>query len=79
MAKAKQILGKNSCIQGNVPSSLIVTGNASDVKAYCKKLIDTCAPGGGYILAAGCTAENPKLDNLRAMLAAAREYGKYKK
>jgi hypothetical protein len=79
MAKAKQILGKNSCIQGNVPSSLMVTGNAADVKAYCKKLIETCGPGGGYILAAGCTAENPKLDNLRAMLSAAKEYGVYKK
>jgi uroporphyrinogen-III decarboxylase len=79
MAKAKQILGRNSCIIGNVPSSLIVTGNPGDVKAYCKKLIETCAPGGGYILAAGCTAENPKLDNLRAMLGAAKEYGVYRK
>ncbi|HSW57045.1 MAG TPA: uroporphyrinogen decarboxylase family protein [Dehalococcoidales bacterium] len=79
MARAKQVLGKDCSIQGNVPSSLIVTGDPADVKAYCRKLIETCAPGGGYILAAGCTAENPKLDNLRAMLAAAKEYGVYKK
>ncbi len=79
MSRAKQVLGKSCCIQGNVPSSLTVTGSPADVKAYCKKLIETCAPGGGYILSAGCTAENPKLDNLRAMLSAAREYGVYKK
>jgi hypothetical protein len=79
MARAKQILGQNCCIQGNVPSSLIVTGNPGDVKAYCQKLIETCGPGGGYILAAGCTAENPKLENLRAMIAAVKEYGIYKK
>jgi uroporphyrinogen-III decarboxylase len=79
MARAKQILGKNCCIQGNVPASLIVTGDPADVKASCKKLIETCAPGGGYILAAGCSAENPKLENLRAMLAAVKEYGMYKK
>jgi hypothetical protein len=79
MARAKQLLGKDCSIQGNVPSSLVVTGSPKDVKEYCKKLIDTCAPGGGYILAAGCTAENPKLENLRAMLAAVKEYGVYKK
>jgi hypothetical protein len=78
MGKAKQILGKNCCIQGNVPSSLMVTGAPEDVKAYSKKLIETCGPGGGYILSAGCNAENPKLENLRAMLAAVKEYGVYK-
>jgi hypothetical protein len=40
-----------------------VTGSPADVKEYCRKLIETCAPGGGYILAAGCTPENPKLEN----------------
>jgi hypothetical protein len=79
MARAKQLLGKECCIQGNVPSSLIVTGNPKDVKAYCRKLIETCGPGGGYILAAGCVAENPRLENLRAMLEAVKEYGVYKK
>ena len=79
MSRAKQILGDKCCIQGNVPSSLMVTGAPKDVKEYCRKLIETCGKGGGYILAAGCTAENPKLDNLRAMVEAAREYGTYKK
>jgi hypothetical protein len=74
MVKAKAILGKKCGISGNVPSSLIVT-----VKAYCKKLIETCAPGGGYLLAAGCTAENPKLENLKAMVEAVNQYGTYKK
>jgi uroporphyrinogen-III decarboxylase len=48
------------------------------VKEYCRKLIETCAPGGGYILtgAAGMNEGNP--DNLRAMMEAAREYGAYK-
>ncbi len=79
MARAKQLLGKDCSIQGNIPSSLVVTGSREDVKAYCKKLIETCGPGGGYFLAAGCTAENPKLENLRAMMEAVREYGVYRK
>jgi hypothetical protein len=79
MFKAKQILGDKCSISGNVPSSLIVTGSAADVKAYCRKLIEGCGKGGGYILGPGCHAPNPKLENLRAMVQAAREYGVYRK
>jgi uroporphyrinogen-III decarboxylase len=79
MAKAKKILGKKCAIQGNIPSSLVVTGSPVDMKEYCRKLIEDCGPGGGYIMSAGATAENPKLDNLRAMVAACKEYGFYKK
>jgi len=78
MAKAKKVLGDKFCILGNVPSSLIVTGDASAVKENCRKLIETCGKGGGYVLGAGCVADNPKLDNLRAMIAAVKEYGVYR-
>jgi hypothetical protein len=37
------------------------------------------AKGRLHPLAAGCVADNPKLENLRAMLAAVKEYGIYKK
>jgi uroporphyrinogen-III decarboxylase len=79
MFMAKRILGDKCCIQGNVPSSLVVTGSPGDVKEYCRKLIEGCGKGGGYILSAGAIVENPKLENLRAMLAAVKEYGVYKK
>jgi uroporphyrinogen-III decarboxylase len=79
MFKAKKILGSKCAIQGNVPSSLVVTGTPGDVKEYCRKLIEGCGKGGGFILSAGATPENPKLDNLRAMLAAVKEYGFYRK
>jgi hypothetical protein len=79
MAKAKKILGDKFCIQGNVPSSLVQTGSPEQVKEHCRKLIEVCGSGGGYILGAGCIPDDPKLKNLRAMLAAAKEYGIYKK
>jgi hypothetical protein len=78
MLKAKKVLGDKFCIQGNVPSSLIVTGADAEVKEYCRKLIENCAGGGGYILAAGCVPDDPKLENLRAMVSAVREYGRYR-
>ena len=77
MAKAKAVLGATSCIEGNIPTSLLVTGSAAEVKAECRRLIEICAPGGGYILGSGATPEYPRLENLQAMAAAAREYGGY--
>ena len=77
MAKAKQILGKTCCIAGNVPSSMVVTGDYAMVKEYCRKLIETCAPGGGFILAGGAQVDQGNPENLRALLEASKEYGKY--
>jgi hypothetical protein len=77
MAKAKKILGNTCCISGNVPSSLVVTGGYKDVKEYCRKLIEVCAPGGGFILAGGAHVDEGNPENLRAMMDAAKEYGKY--
>jgi uroporphyrinogen-III decarboxylase len=79
MGKAKNILGKDCCIEGNVPSSLLVIGSPQEVKEYCRKLIQVCAPGGGFILNAGAMPEFPKIENLKAMVEAAREFGVYMK
>jgi hypothetical protein len=78
MALAKKILGKTCCISGNVPSSIMVTGGPKEVKEYCRKIIDICAPGGGFILSGGAHVDHGNPDNLHAMMEAAKEYGKYK-
>ena len=77
MARAKKVLGDTACIAGNVPGSLMHAGNPQEVKQYCRKLIETCAPGGGYILtgAIGMNEGNP--DVLHAFMEAAEEYGVY--
>jgi hypothetical protein len=79
MEQAKKVLGKNCCLQGNIPSSMMVTGEPKEVKEYCKWLIETCGKGGGYILSAGAVSDNPKLENVRAVMEAVKEYGYYKK
>jgi uroporphyrinogen-III decarboxylase len=77
MARAKKVLGGVACIAGNVPSSVLHTKTPKEVKEYCKKLIETCAPGGGYILtgAASMNEGNPAV--LRVMMEAVKEYGVY--
>ncbi len=77
MAKAKEIVGKENCIAGNLAVSLLCTGTPGDVKEGCRRLIEACAPGGGYILAAAAAIDEGNPDNLRAMMEAAREYGVY--
>ncbi len=79
MARAKKMIGDRCCISGNVPGSTVIFGTPQEVKECCRKLIETCAPGGGYILTGGCTAtETKNPDNFRAFMAAAKEYGVYK-
>ncbi len=78
MKEAKKVLGKVSCIVGNVPSSIIMTGTAAQVKEKCRALIEVCAPGGGYILAGGASVDKCDVKNLRAMMQAALEYGTYR-
>ena len=77
MARAKEVLGDTACIAGNVPTSLICTGTPQAVKEYCRQLIEVCSKGGGYILTGGAAVDKCNPDNLRAMMAAAKEYGTY--
>ena len=79
MKEAKRILGDVCCIAGNVPTSVVMKGTVQQVKDTCRKLIEDCAAGGGYILAGGASIDNGKIENLKAMMDAAKEYGVYKK
>jgi uroporphyrinogen-III decarboxylase len=77
MARAKKVLGDNACIAGNLPAAVLCTGTPQEVKEGCRRLIETCAPGGGYILTASASMNRGNPDNLRAMMEAAKEYGVY--
>jgi len=80
MAKAKEVLGDRICLYGNVPASLLVYGTVKDVEKYCKKLIEDCAEGGGYILSTECeTPWNAKPENVKAIIDTAIKYGQYKR
>jgi len=77
MARAKKILGDTACIAGNVPASLLRTGTPGNVKEYCRKLIEVCGKGGGFILTGGASIDKGNPDNLHAMIEAAKEYSIY--
>jgi uroporphyrinogen-III decarboxylase len=79
MKLAKKTLGNICCIVGNVPTSTMITGNAQQVTDSCKKLLEDCAPGGGYILGGGASCDHGKFENFKAMQNAAAQFGTYKK
>jgi uroporphyrinogen-III decarboxylase len=79
MARAKEVLGETACIAGNVPVTVLCTGTPQEVKERCRRLIEICAPDGGYILTGGATMDRGNADNLRAVMEAAKEFGVYKR
>jgi uroporphyrinogen-III decarboxylase len=78
MTKVKETLGKNACLMGNVSSSMLRLATPDEVKAYCKKLIDTAGKGGGFIMMNGAFFDEAKAENVKAMVDFTREYGVYK-
>ena len=77
MVKAKEILGDTVCLRGNVPLSIMATGTPDQIRAYCKKLIDTVARGGGYIMDTSTGLDDAKPENVKALFEFTREYGVY--
>ncbi|MCF8063472.1 MAG: uroporphyrinogen decarboxylase [Deltaproteobacteria bacterium] len=77
MTRAKEMLGDTLCIGGNVPSGLILTGTADDVKDYCRDLIDTAGKGGGYLMSFGTAMDEGKPETVHAMIDFTKEYGVY--
>ena len=71
--KAKKILGNHMCLMGDVAASMLYLEEPDDVYAYCTTLIRELGPG-GFILQSGCDIPaNAKLENVRAMVAAAMD------
>ncbi len=75
MAQVKKTLGGHSCIMGNVPAVTLSYGSRQEVVDYCKWLIDTCAPGGGYIMDSGTMIDDAKTENIEAMFETTLTYG----
>lgn len=75
MAKAKKALANTACVMGNVPLDLLSVGTPQQVQDYCKKLIDTCARDGAYVMSNGAFFDDVKAENVKAMVDFTKEYG----
>ena len=77
IAKAKKELEGIACICGNFPTTLLVAGTKEQVVDETKKLIDTCAPGGGFIMNCSITLNDCKMENYEAWYETTMTYGVY--
>src|SRR5208283_74849 len=75
--EAKKKLGDTVCIMGNLSNTLLVTATPKEVKEYCKKLIDVCGDGGGFIMSSSALIDEARVENVQAMMDVTREYGRY--
>ncbi|MBI4319548.1 MAG: hypothetical protein HY675_13755 [Chloroflexi bacterium] len=76
--EAKKELGNHMAIMGDLPPTLLTLASPEEVTAYCRKLIEVVGKDGGFVLAAGCCVPlDAKPENVRAMIDAAKTYGRY--
>lgn len=77
MALAKSKLKDVACIGGSFNNNLLQFGTPQQVRDEAKRLLDICAPGGGFIFATGSGLSHEKKENVVALFDTVREYGKY--
>jgi hypothetical protein len=77
MFRAKETLGQNACLLGNVPSAMLKLGKPEEVRDYVKKLIDKVGIDGGFIVSNGAFFDEAKSENVKAMIDVTKEHGAY--
>lgn len=78
--EVKKLLGDRQCIMGGMPLDLLKSGTKDECLAHAKDIIDTCAPGGGFIFSPDKVMVAPndcKIENLREVNEFVRSYGVY--
>ena len=75
-AEAKRVLGDTAAIMCGVSSFLLTYGTKEQIIDETKRIIDICAPGGGFVLSSNMGLDYAKPENLAAMIETARTYGK---
>jgi uroporphyrinogen decarboxylase len=78
-ARAKATAGRGHVLFGNIdPSGVLALGSVDQVRDAARRLIETWKPGGHFVLNAGCALPpTTPPENIRALVAAAAEFGRY--
>jgi len=75
LKRTKDILGGTMCFSGNIPVSLLQVGTPQQVRDYTKKLIDTFAKDGGFIMSCAGVMDECDPELVKVWVDATREYG----
>ena len=77
IADVKRILGDHMCICGNLPGALLAYGKPEEIVNETKRMLDICAPGGGFVMDCSIVMDHYREENMDAWFQATMEYGKY--
>ena len=77
MKRVKSVLGGVACIAGNMPTQYLISGSTERVVSETKRLIDICAPGGGYIMSNSLALDNADHRLMSAWHETTVSFGKY--
>ena len=78
VAEAKRQYGQRIALLGGVDMDVLCRSSEDEVRAYTRRLIEECAPGGGWALGSGNTVANyVPVQNYLAMLDEGRRAGSY--
>ncbi len=75
LRKVKKHFAGWACIGGNVPVSLLQSGEPEDVQTHVRRLIDDVGRDGGYILSTSAPMYDAKPENLHALIETGKKYG----
>jgi len=78
MDVVKKELGDIATITGGFPVAQLYFEKKENVVDNVKKIIDDCAPGGGFIFRTSAGLDNVKKENVEAMYDTLMTYGKYR-
>ena len=78
LKKAKSILEGHMCICGNIAGASLVYGKPEEIVDATKKMIDDCAPGGGFIMDCSIVMDHYNEANFDAWYETTMKYGSYK-
>ena len=76
LKNAKKILGDTACIHGGLQSQTLQFGSKQQVIDECKRAIDDCAAGGGFLFGTNFGFDDVKPENVEAMFDTVATYGK---
>ena len=77
IAKAKKVLGDTACICGNISSTELIFGKKEKVIDETKRMIELCAPGGGFIMSNSISLDHYNEENFDAWYETTMKYGNY--
>ena len=78
MKRAKETVGKVACINANLPTATLMFSTPEKVADETKRLLDICAPGGGFMMDTSIPVDRCPKENLHAMFDTVLKYGNYK-